>query len=174
MQTGVLMKKGVYPDLWVENIYEMDLNMLKGQGIKGFIFDIDNTLVANSAKEPAKELIEWVNGLLKQGFKASILSNASNSRVERFVKNLGIEAIGKGRKPLVKKYRELALRMGLEPREIAMVGDQIFTDIWGGNRFGAFTVLVDPVFINEPFYIKLKRIVEIPVMRKLRKNGRSN
>ena len=71
-------------------------------------------------------------------------------------------------KPLKKGYKQLADKMGLAPKEIAAVGDQLFTDILGGNRFGCFTVYVKPLVDAEPAFVSFKRKLEKPFMRRFR------
>lgn len=46
-----------------------------------------------------------------------------------------------------------------------MIGDQIFTDVWGGNRFGALTIMVAPLGPEIVPFIKLKRVAEKLVLR---------
>ena len=59
--------------------------------------------------------------------------------------------------------------MGLEPKEIAVVGDQIFTDVWGGNRCGMVSVLVPQTGPDNTFFLKVKRPLEKIVLKSYRK-----
>jgi HAD superfamily phosphatase (TIGR01668 family) len=146
-----------YPDLYCDSITHIDLEMLKNKGIKGFILDIDNTLVAMHCKDADENAIKWITGLKSKGFKVCILSNAAEKRVLRFNKKLAVTAIHRAYKPAGKAFLKAAKEMDLEPESIAVVGDQIFTDIHGGNKANMFTILVKPIDKKEILYVRLKR-----------------
>ncbi len=146
-----------YPDLYCESIRHIDLDMLKNRGIKGFILDIDNTLVPMHSKDADENAIGWIAELKSRGFKVCILSNAAEKRVLRFNKDIAVIAIHRAFKPSGKAFLKAAEALELEPEDIAVVGDQIFTDILGGNRVNMFTVLVKPIDRKEILYVRLKR-----------------
>ena len=161
------MGKGRRPDISCKNIYEIDPAALKKQGIYGLVFDIDNTMEPYKAPEPGEKLTEWLNGLAADGFRLGILSNASRGRIERFVGGFpeplrsDLFCVYGAAKPSKKGYRALSEMCGLGPEALAMVGDQLFTDIWGGNRAGWLTVLVEPIEpAAEPPFVRFKRKLE--------------
>lgn len=158
-------------DIKVNTIYDMDLNSLKELGIKGFFFDIDNTLEEYATKQPGEKLISYIKQLSDNGFKIGILSNAKVERAHFFAEGFPkdnypeIYFVGKAGKPLKKGFNELAQKFGLELNQIAMVGDQLFTDILGGNRAGCTTILVTPINIKiEPGFVRFKRFFEKPFL----------
>lgn len=153
-----------YPDLYFDSIRHIDINILKERGIKGVILDIDNTLVPMHAKDADENAISWVSELQKIGFKVCILSNASLNRVTRFNKEMSVMAIHRAYKPAGKAFLMAAQKMGLEPESIAVIGDQIFTDIYGGNKVNMLTVLVKPIDKKEILYVRLKRHIEKRVL----------
>ena len=58
----------------------------------------------------------------------------------------------------------------LKKEKTVAIGDQIFTDVWGGKRAGCYTILVKPIDVkSENFFIKLKRIFEKPFLRKVKR-----
>lgn len=146
-----------YPDLYCDSIRHIDLAKLKEQGIKGIILDIDNTLVPMHSMDADENAISWIKELKDTGFVVCILSNATEKRVLRFNKNIDVIAIHRAYKPAGKAFLKAANQMGLEPESIAMVGDQIFTDIHGGNKANMYTILVKPIDKKEILFVRLKR-----------------
>jgi len=163
------MVKRFHPKMCVDTIFKIDLDLLKKQGVKGILFDIDNTLVAYATPQPDEKIIEWICKIQQKGFKVGLFSNANKKRVELFNKKLEVYSLAKSQKPFKMGFIKISKLMELEPNEIAMVGDQLFTDIYGGNRFGAYTIMVNPVDEYEPSFIKLKRLFEKPILRRFKK-----
>lgn len=154
-----------YPDMYCESIRHIDTEILKNKGIQGFILDIDNTLVPMHCKDADENVISWIGELKEKGFKVCILSNAAEKRVIRFNKAIQVTAIHRAYKPAGKAFLRAAYEMGLEPEKVAVVGDQIFTDIHGGNKVNMFTILVKPIDKREILYVRLKRKPEKYILR---------
>lgn len=163
------MLEKFFPKVFVKSIYELDHDFFSKNKIDGIILDIDNTLVPYKLKEPTDQVLEWINGLKKRGIKVCILSNASIERVQKFNEKMGLDAIHKAGKPFPQNYRKLAEMMKLSPKNIAVIGDQIFTDILGGNIVGMYSILVDLIEKNESMPIKMKRILEKFVLHEYNK-----
>lgn len=159
------------PNVYLESIYELDLNKLKQKGISGIITDLDNTLIAWNDNTVYPKLDEWFRMLKEENFKVCIVSNNSRGRVKIFSDMLDIPAIPKAVKPRRKAFRSALDKMGLKPNEAAVVGDQLFTDVLGGNRLGLFTVLVIPVSEREFFGTRIVRKAERWVLKKLEHKG---
>lgn len=149
-----------YPDVYIDRIQHINLDLLAKNGIKGMILDIDNTLVPNHVKDADENVVNWIEKVKKAGFKICIVSNASKKRVIRFNQNLKVYAVHRAAKPSKKALLKATELMGIKPDETAIVGDQVFTDIYGGNRLGMFTILVRPIDKNEFFFVRLKRLGE--------------
>ncbi len=149
-----------FPKLYLRMVEDINLDLLICKNIKGLVLDIDNTLVSNLTREPDEVIINWIHSLRNAGIKLCIVSNAKKDRVDTFTKKLNIMAIYKAAKPMRKGFERAAELMGLKHNEVAVVGDQLFTDIYGGNRMGMFTILVKPIDKKELFQIRLKRIFE--------------
>jgi HAD superfamily phosphatase (TIGR01668 family) len=152
----------VKPSLIIEDITTMDLQALKAQGIKGFIFDLDNTIMAPHSGALEERIESWLTILQAEGFKCLVLSN--NKRAEycqHAEKVLNIPVISHAAKPRRGKFREALQLLNLTATEVAMVGDRPLTDIWVGQRMGAYTILVDPLIKHsEKVYIKVLRRME--------------
>ncbi|OOB77050.1 MAG: hypothetical protein BEN19_02690 [Epulopiscium sp. Nuni2H_MBin003] len=154
------MKKFLYPHQYVQSIYEVDYNKLSRKGIKGIIFDIDNTLVPYYIKKPTTEIVELIDNLKKQGFRVAVVSNNTKRRALHFTKDLKVNTFYRAQKPRRVNIRAALNRMNLRPTQVAIIGDQIFTDILAGNRTGIYTILVKPVSQRDEPITKIKRGVE--------------
>lgn len=160
------MKK-LYPDLYLNSIYEIDFEKLKILGIKGLIADLDNTLVAWNEEDISKRLGKWFNQAKKHGIAICVVSNNRSSRVYTFAENFDIPAIPKARKPRRKSFNRALEILNLSPREVAVIGDQMFTDVLGGNRVGLFTILIRPITDKEFIGTKFMRKIERHFLKKL-------
>lgn len=165
------MGRFLKPDLKIESIYDIDPEMLKKCGIKGLLFDIDNTLEEYATKAPGKKVSDFLLKLYDMGFKIGIVSNAKPERAADFVAGFPIDNyptvffVGKAGKPLKRGFTEISNKMGINLNELAMVGDQLFTDILGGNHSGCFSILVNPINVKiEPGFVRFKRFFEKPFL----------
>ena len=124
---------------------------------------MDNTLVPHGAPadEKAKKLFKHLKEL---GFDACLLSNNKGPRVEMFNREIGVHTISKGGKPNPKGYRKAMELMGTNEQTTLFVGDQLFTDVWGANLTGLYSILVKPIHPKEEIQIVLKRYLEIPIL----------
>ena len=154
------MLKRFYPDYYITSIFEIDTEDLREKGIKALIFDIDNTLVPYDVELPTKEIIKYFKELQDKGFKICLFSNNNKERVIRFNTGLKLIAIHKANKPLKRKFKVAMKLLGTNENSTAIVGDQIFTDVYGGNRTGITTVLVKPVSDKDEWITKVKRGIE--------------
>ena len=153
------MLKRFYPDYEVLSAYEIDYEALFKKGFRGIIFDVDNTLVPHGA--PADErAIALFQRLKKIGFRIMLLSNNKEPRVKQFNDAVEVNYIYKAGKPKVLGYQKAMKLMQTETQTTIFVGDQLFTDIWGANRAGIETWLVQPIHPKEEIQIVLKRRLE--------------
>lgn len=159
------------PDVYLKSIYELDIARLRRKGIKGIITDLDNTLVAWDDDTIYPALEEWFARLREEGFQVCILSNSFNERVRKFSEKFAIPAIPRAAKPRRKAYRRALEKLRLDYREVAVLGDQVFTDVLGGNRMGLFTILVIPVSKQEFVGTKVVRKAERVVLKTLHRRG---
>lgn len=149
-----------YPDEMLESICDITKEMLQTYGIKGLIIDIDNTLTHHDSQEISSEILSWVNQM-KASYPIILLSNNNHERVEPFAKMLGLPFIPDGAKPIPSKgFTKAAKQIGTKPNETAVIGDQIFTDIFGGNLFGGVTFRVTPMHNEGGVFFSIKRWLE--------------
>lgn len=157
-----------YPNEYYKTFSDIDIDHLKRIGIKGIIVDIDNTLIPWSNKVPDENTYLWINKLRSEGFKVCLISNNTKSRVQEFNKDLNCPVVWSAKKPLKTAYIKASKYLDCPVKNIAVVGDQIFTDVFGGNRMGMYTILVDPLSEKEFFWTKLIRKIEKKLRDKLR------
>ena len=164
--------KRFYPDMKLNSVYEVDFDRLYKKGIRGLIFDIDNTLVPHGAD--ADERIEKLFGELKKmGFKTFLLSNNKLERVKRFNANIRSLYIYKAGKPNAVNYIKAMRMMGTRKENTVFIGDQLFTDIWGAKKAGISTILLNPIDKKEEIQIVLKRYIEKIVLNTYEKERKS-
>ncbi|MGQ9477102.1 MAG: YqeG family HAD IIIA-type phosphatase [Candidatus Bipolaricaulia bacterium] len=160
------------PDEELASVFELDPSRLRRAGKRGIIFDLDNTLGRRGAQGLEGAILELLTKLEKEGFLIGILSNDEGlKREELRAKLRGYPIYFNARKPRREGFRQLLREMGLAPEEAVMVGDNLFTDIWGAKRLGIYAILVRPFDPHEPFHIRLIRLAARLVLA-LRKPGR--
>ena len=153
------MLEKFYPGEYLDSTYVIDFDRLYEEGYRGVIFDIDNTLVPHGA--PADERACALFAHLKElGFQCMLLSNNKEPRVKMFNDAVHVSYIYKAGKPSVRGYEEAMKRIHTTPDTTIFIGDQIFTDIYGANRAGIRTYLVQPIHPKEEIQIVLKRYIE--------------
>ena len=159
--------KFLYPDLYVDSIYHLDFEKLSNNGIEGIITDLDNTLIAWRDQELTRYLSDWLKEAEKRQLKLCIVSNNQNSRVYNFAEKAGLPAVANANKPRRKAFKQALEKIELPPEKVAVIGDQIFTDVLGGNRMGMFTILVVPIDKKEFIGTKLLRLLERFILKKI-------
>jgi hypothetical protein len=147
------------PQQYVSEVTAIDLERLVAGGIRGLLVDIDNTLVARNTREVPSSVRDWVRSAGMAGFGVCLISNNWHDHVRDFAADLGVPIVAKALKPLPFGFIRAARVLGLRPRACAVIGDQMFTDVLGGNLVGAHTVLVRPVSASDlPHTLVLRRI----------------
>lgn len=150
------MFENLRPHLVAQRLWEVDASVLITRGIQGVILDLDNTLTRWRSLEIPSEAQAWLQAVLHAGLHACIVSNAATARrVRPVAERFGIQWVTRALKPLPNGFRCGMELMGTKPETTAMIGDQMFTDIWGANRLGLFTILVDPMSDHEAITTKL-------------------
>ena len=156
----------LYPDKYVNNVKEITIELLRENNIKGLILDVDNTLI-DYDKKMLDGAQDWCNNLKKQGIKMCILSNTNKlKKVKNTAEVLELEYLYFARKPNRRGFAKARELLNLEPQNIAVVGDQIFTDVLGGNRCKMYTILTKPVDTRDFWYTRIKRPLERIILKK--------
>ena len=166
------MKFTLVPDYYFDTFDKANAEFLSSIGVKGILLDVDNTLsVAHADKTLRQGVPEWLSLMKENGVPLMILSNAKTKRAKVFADSVGLDVIGLSAKPLPFGYVKAAKRLGVKRKHVAMVGDQIFTDVMGGRLAGVKTVWVTDITPEDKTFFKIKRYFE-RIMLKRWKNER--
>lgn len=160
-----------YPKKIVRSVYYINFKRYYKMGYRGILFDIDNTLVPHGHKADEKA-VNFFKKLKDIGFSFCLISNNKEERVKPFADMVGAPYIFDAHKPATKSYNEAMEIMGTDIEETIFVGDQVFTDVFGGNRANLYTILVRPIHPKEEIQIVLKRYLEKIVMWKYARRDR--
>lgn len=161
----------LYPKIYIKNVKEIDQQLIEKNNIKAIILDVDNTLI-DYYKNLLDGAKEWCDGLKKIGIKFCILSNSNKKeKVEEVAKKMNIPYFYFAKKPLKSGFKKAAKLLEEDNKNIAVVGDQIFTDIIGANRNKMISILVDPIEEKDIWITIIKRPIEKAILNKyLKKN----
>ncbi|MFD1450430.1 MULTISPECIES: YqeG family HAD IIIA-type phosphatase [Oceanobacillus] len=162
------------PNEQIDQIFDLQPETLKKKGIKGIITDLDNTLVAWDVKDATPDVISWFKTMEENDIKVTIISNNNQERVTVFSEPLGTPFVFSARKPLSRAFKTVARQMGLKKEEILVVGDQLLTDVLGGNIAGFYTVLVVPVVHTDGRITKINRMIERKILKRMQTKSNSN
>lgn len=159
----------LYPNAEFNSVQEISIEFLKQNKINALILDVDNTLI-DYYKNLHKNTIKWAKNLKEQGIKLYILSNSNKKeKVENVAKSLGIPYKNFAKKPFKKGFLQIQKTVKEKSENIAVVGDQIFTDILGGNRCNMFTILIEPIDKKDIWITIIKRPIEDFIKKRYRK-----
>jgi uncharacterized protein len=151
------------PHLLVRRLTDIDPRALVQQGVRGLVLDLDNTLAPWRSVLVPSEVVAWVADVKEAGLLATIVSNAaSDGRVRPVASQLGIPYVVRAAKPLAGGFMKAMKLMRTDPVGTAVLGDQLFTDVLGGNRLGLYTILVDPLSQREAL---ITRLLQRPLER---------
>ena len=168
------MKK-LYPNIYLNKVEDITIQTLIKNKIKLIILDVDNTLI-DYYKNLSENIINWAKEMKGQGIKLYILSNTNNEeKVKAVAKKLEIKYKHFAMKPLKRGFKYVQKETNIKPENIAVVGDQILTDVLGGNRNKMFTILVDPIDEEKEYwYTAWKRPIENKIKNKYRTKEEKN
>ena len=153
------------PDFYYDTVYDVTPELLINRGVKGIILDIDNTLVPYEIPEPTEEVRAWLTLMTDNGMKIAFVSNNHAPRVELFNKTLSFPAFPDSGKPLKKSCLKALDAMECKASEVALIGDQVFTDVLAGKVAKMnTTVLVKPINDKKNLFFRFKRLLEKPVI----------
>ena len=153
------------PTLRYNRITDIAIEDLIARNISLVLLDVDNTLTEHNSHKVLSGVKEWLKSLRNAGIVPLILSNAKAARVEPFAKQIGVDFVASAKKPLKGKYKFVIKNLGLKRENVAIVGDQIFTDILGGNRAKITTIFVNLITPESGWFFKLKRRFERMILK---------
>lgn len=168
------MNKLAIPYAIAKSVYEIPLSFYKENGIRHILLDLDNTLASYKEERPSERTKKLVNSLKGNGIHVAIASNNTNKRVHTFAKELGIPAYCALKKPFAGPLKKLMQKENINPNCALLIGDQILTDVYAGNRVGIKVVLCHPLTELDPPWTKINRFLSKRKMKQLYKEPYKN
>lgn len=156
------------PKIKLDRVTDITPEILNKYGIKALILDVDNTLSTHHGQVLTDGLTAWLFTMRSKGIKMTVLSNSTSKRLEPFAKKIGLDYISLGLKPLPFGYLRALRRLKTKRKETAIVGDQIFTDVLGGNLVGVKTILLTLIEPETSLRFRMKRKAEAKLIKWLK------
>lgn len=150
----------------IDQISDITPEFLAERFLHGLLLDLDNTLIPYGSYEERADVMRWAAGLRRTGQRLYLLSNARSKRARFWVDKLGFEGVGMAGKPNPRAFHRALDALGLPARQVGMVGDQLFTDVLGGNLSGMHTILVRPLGGNALPHTRAARKLERAVLKR--------
>jgi HAD superfamily phosphatase (TIGR01668 family) len=169
-EEGIFMFSLLFPYEYVDSVFSIDYKKLLQKGYKGIIFDIDMTLVPHGADSTA-EIDALFKSIHAAGLKTLLLTNNSEERVKRFIRNIDTLYLCDAQKPNPECYLKAVEMMGIRKNETLFIGDQIFIDIYGANKCGIANILVKYVTAEVETKIGIRRNLEKIILALYRITG---
>ncbi|MBE6729631.1 MAG: YqeG family HAD IIIA-type phosphatase [Ruminococcaceae bacterium] len=148
------------PNIKIHRITDINEKLLSDNNIKALILDVDNTLSTHHGSELVEGLEGWIEEMHKIGIGLIIASNSKEKRVKPFAENIGLDFISLALKPLPFGYIKAIKSLNIKRIQVAIVGDQMFTDTLGGNICGIKTIMTDLVLAEDKLSFKIRRKLE--------------
>ncbi len=159
------------PTLAVARVIDITPDLLRAVGVHGLILDVDNTLAEHGSPQPYHGTMEWLHRMSEAGIALVILSNNTQERVAPLARQYGIPFLSMCMKPLPFAYWRGAQLLGLSRKNMAVVGDQVFTDVLGANLSGMRSVLLEPIREEKSLSFRIRRRMEKRIRKRIRKKG---
>ena len=154
------------PRVILPHIYDITPSFMELHGLSGLLLDLDNTLIPYGSYDEQAEVKHWAGALQAAGYPLYLLSNAGRERARVWAERLGLPGVGLAGKPFAREYRRGLSVVNLPAHRVGMVGDQLFTDVLGGNWSGMFTIMVRPISDNALPHTRLARRLERLVLKR--------
>ena len=139
-------------------------------GITTLVFDLDNTLGLIDQDRAPLKTIELIRKL-QEDFLVLVCSNNTRNRLRPYLMELGVDGVSMAMKPFTFGLSKIKNKYKLKKKEMAMIGDQIVTDVLSGNKFGVYTVLVDPLGFKDLKITSFNRLIEDMIVKRYSKKG---
>lgn len=159
----------VIPNMYLGSFYDIDEDYLLNIGINNLIIDIDGTILPVNDTSVSKELIEKINILKDKYFNICLMSNNKKERVLPVARELGVLYLYKANKPLPIAYDNANKVLNVyDKNSVAMIGDQMLSDIKGANDYGIYSILVRPISNKNNIQTLTQRILQIRIEKHLK------
>ena len=152
-------------------VTDITIEMLKDMGVSALLLDVDNTLSTHHGTILLEGLMDWIKNMQQSGIELLILSNSKRCRVKPFAEGLGLGFVSLGLKPLPFGFVRALKLLKLKKREVALVGDQIFTDVFGARLMGIKVFLLEPIKLEDGISFKIRRKLELKLKKYYDKKG---
>lgn len=149
------------PDVILKRLTELTPELLSARGVSFLMMDFDNTIVPYTTDVPTEPMRAWLEQMKSSNIRLCVVSNSKRPRVVTFCKAYGLDCITHAKKPFQKGISECLMRFHLRPSQVALVGDQIYTDVLGANCAGLTSILVSAID-NHTIWLKLRHVTELP------------
>ena len=170
-KVGNAMPVSFLPKLILNHLTDITPQMLGEYGLHALLMDFDNTIVPYTTNEPTPEMQAWIAMMRQSDVFLCVVSNSRKPRVVEFCRKYGLPCVTHARKPFSKGIRQAVTQYHLRREETALVGDQIYTDVLGGNAAGVFSILITPIHLHN-IWLKLRNVLEKPFIWAARRRRR--
>ena len=167
-----LQTKKFIPSEFHQTFFDINFKELYQKGYRLLLCDLDNTLISYDETLPTKEILEVFKTIKEIGFELILISNNVPSRIAEFTKDLDLKGFANARKPLAIGIKKAVNASNVKDKnQMVLIGDQLLTDIWAANRYGVYSILVNPLKKKtEKWYTKMNRKTEIKMLEKIKTN----
>lgn len=148
------------PDYYYSSVQDVDFAALRDRGITTLLVDLDNTLLPRNCEAVTDSACAWTAAAAEAGMTVCVVSNNWHDRVMDLARDMGVPIVAKALKPFPQAFRRALGVTGSRAEQVAVVGDQMFTDVLGGKLMGAVTVLVKPLSSSDLPHTRLLRLIE--------------
>jgi len=156
----------------VESVLDIPVEWVVARGYRGVVLDVDNTIVPWNTNRLSEQVAEWVRCLTRAGVRICLVSNSGGvQRVRELADMLKIDCVTLAVKPRRRAFRLALEKLGTSTKETIGIGDQIFTDVLGGNRMGLTTILVRPIAPRDFILTRFVRLAERLMLNLLDRKG---
>ena len=155
------MPFSLIPDLILPALTDLTPQLLRARGIGLLLMDFDNTIVPYTTDVPTEPMQRWLREMQESGIRLCVVSNSKKPCVQVFCREYGLACITHAKKPFQRGICAAKEQYGLPPAQMALVGDQIYTDVLGANCGGLMSILVRAID-NHNFWLKLRHVAELP------------
>ena len=158
--------------MYAASVVDIDVAALKSAGYEALMLDLDNTLLPWQSCDVPESSRNWIERAKGLGMKLCIVSNTHNpKRLAKIAADLDVAFLSRALKPRIYGFEKAGKMLGCSLGRAVVVGDQILTDILGGNLAGMHTILVRPMHRREFVGTKISRLIERGILVLLRCRG---
>ena len=159
------------PDSVAERVENISLDSLERDGVTGLALDLDNTLVPWHTADLSVAKRAWVSQALERGFRACLVTNSYAAYAKNVSRELGVPLVGGALKPVPIAFARALHCLTLPAHRCVVIGDQLFTDVFGGKMLGMHAILVKPIATREFFTTRFMRLMERPLLARMRQTS---